>query len=76
MFEAVELGHEVDKAEYDAALPELRTRLLEAQAQLESAGFPVIVLVNGPDAAGKSETTNVLHEWLDARYLISEEVGS
>jgi polyphosphate:AMP phosphotransferase len=72
MFEAVELGHKVEKGDYDAALPELRTRLLKAQAQLESAGFPVIVLVNGADAAGKSETTNALHEWLDARYLISE----
>ena len=75
MFEAVELGHKIEKADYDAALPELRTRLLKAQAQLESAGFPVLVLINGADAAGKSETTNVLHEWLDARYLVSEAYG-
>lgn len=72
MFEAAELGQKVDKQEYEAALPELRTRLLQAQAQLENARFPVIVLINGPDAAGKSETTNVLHEWLDARFLFSE----
>lgn len=75
MFEAAELGHTVEKDDYDAAVPELRTRLLKAQAQLESAGFPVIVLVNGAAAAGKSETTNVLHEWLDARYLVSEAYG-
>jgi AMP-polyphosphate phosphotransferase len=72
MFEAVELGQKVSKQEYDAALPELRTRLLKAQAMLEGAGFPLIVLINGVDAAGKSETTNTLHEWLDARYLVSE----
>ncbi|HWO08691.1 MAG TPA: polyphosphate:AMP phosphotransferase [Polyangiaceae bacterium] len=72
MFDAVELGQKLSKQEYEAALPELRTRLLKAQAQLEGAGFPVIVLINGADAAGKSETTNVLHEWLDARYLVSE----
>jgi AMP-polyphosphate phosphotransferase len=75
MFDAVESGEKVDKYAYDAALPALRTRLLQAQAQLESAGFPVIVLINGADAAGKSETTNVLHEWLDARYLVSEAYG-
>lgn len=72
MFEAVELGQTISKEEYDAVVPELRTRLLKAQARLEEARFPVIVLINGLDAAGKSETTNVLHEWLDARYLISE----
>lgn len=72
MFDAVELGRKIPKDEYEAALPELRTRLLKAQALLENAGFPVIVLLNGGDAAGKSETTNVLHEWLDARYLSTE----
>jgi polyphosphate:AMP phosphotransferase len=72
MFEAAELGQKVTKHEYEAELPELRTRLLKAQALLEAAGFPVIVLINGADAAGKSETTNVLHEWLDARYLVTE----
>ncbi len=72
MFDAVELGQKISKQDYEAALPDLRTRLLKAQALLETAGFPVIVLVNGADGAGKSETTNVLHEWLDARYLVSE----
>jgi AMP-polyphosphate phosphotransferase len=72
MFDAVELGRKTSKAEYEGALRELRTRLLKAQALLEKAGFPVIVLINGADGAGKSETTNVLHEWLDARYLVSE----
>ena len=72
MFDAVELGRKISKEDYEAELPELRTRLLKAQALLEKAGFPVIVLINGADGAGKSETTNVLHEWLDARYLVSE----
>ena len=34
MFDAVELGQKLSKQEYEAALPELRTRLLKAQAQL------------------------------------------
>lgn len=72
MFEAALLGQKVSKQEFEAALPALRTRLLKAQAALEAAGFPVIVLLNGVDGAGKSETANALHEWLDARYLVSE----
>jgi polyphosphate:AMP phosphotransferase len=72
MFEAAELGQVISKQEFEAALPDLRTRLLKAQAALERAGFPVIVLLNGVDGAGKSETANTLHEWLDARYLVSE----
>jgi polyphosphate kinase 2 (PPK2 family) len=72
MFDAVELGRKLSKADYEAELPELRTRLLEAQALLDKAGSPVIVLINGADGAGKSETANVLHGWLDARYLVSE----
>ncbi len=72
MFDAVELGRKISKDDYEAQLPELRTRLLKAQALLERAGFPVIVLINGADGAGKSDATNMLHEWLDARYLVSE----
>jgi polyphosphate:AMP phosphotransferase len=72
MFEAAELGRVCSKSEYAQAVPGIRTRLLKAQALLEHAPFPVIVLINGVDGAGKRETTNLLHEWLDARYLASE----
>jgi polyphosphate:AMP phosphotransferase len=72
MFETAELGRVCSKQEYEAKVPEIRTRLLKAQTLLEQARFPVIVLINGADGAGKRETTNLLHEWLDARYLVSE----
>jgi polyphosphate:AMP phosphotransferase len=75
MFETVELGRKCSKAEYEAAVPDLRTRLLQAQAKLEAARFPVIVLINGVDRAGKRETTNLLNEWFDARYLKNEVYG-
>ena len=32
MFETAELGRKMTKADYEAALPDLRTRLLKAQA--------------------------------------------
>lgn len=72
MLKAAELGRTLSKEQYDAALPGLRAALLDAQARLRSAGFSVVVLINGPDAAGKSEAVNALHEWLDARFLVSE----
>lgn len=70
MFETAELGRALTKDEYEAALPELRTRLLKAQSALENAGFSVVVLLNG--VGGMAETNNRLHEWLDARYLQTE----
>jgi AMP-polyphosphate phosphotransferase len=70
MFEVAELGRKISKDEYEASLPALRTALLKAQARLEGAGFSVVVLVNG--VGGRGETTNVLNEWLDTRYLVTE----
>jgi polyphosphate:AMP phosphotransferase len=72
MLKSAELGRALSKQDYDGALGELRTSLLKAQAELEHAKFPVIILINGADGAGKSETLNVLHEWFDARYLRTE----
>ncbi len=71
MLKAVELGRSLSKEQCDAVLPDLRAALLDAQARLRKAGFSVVVLVNGVDASGKSETVNALHEWLDARFLVS-----
>lgn len=72
MLKAAELGRELTKEDYEAAVGELRTSLLKVQAELASAKFPVIVLINGADGAGKSETLNILNEWFDARYLRTE----
>jgi AMP-polyphosphate phosphotransferase len=69
MFETAELGRSLTKAEYAAREPALRTELLELQDRLKSAPFSVLILVNGVDGAGKGETVNLLHEWMDPRYL-------
>jgi polyphosphate:AMP phosphotransferase len=69
MFEAAEAGQELEKDEYQKRAPELRTRLLGLQQRLLGADFPVIVLVNGVDGAGKGETVNLLLEWMDARWV-------
>ncbi|NOX09598.1 MAG: polyphosphate:AMP phosphotransferase [Gammaproteobacteria bacterium] len=75
MFEVAELTHKVNKADYQAQLPALRTALLEAQAALKDVDFPVIILISGVDGAGKGETVNILNEWMDPRYIRAFSFG-
>jgi polyphosphate:AMP phosphotransferase len=71
MFESAELGHKVDKATYKEAEPKLREALLNAQYDLHQSGtFAVLLIVAGPEGAGRSEMVNVLKEWLDPRHLV------
>lgn len=77
MFESAEIGHKVRREDYHREEPELRAALLDAQYRLlEQARFPVIVLVNGVDGAGKGETVNLLNEWMDPRHIRTEAFGA
>lgn len=70
MFETAELGRKLAKANYDERVPGLRTELLRAQNELyRDAPFSVVIVIAGVDGAGKGDTVNTLHEWMDARYL-------
>jgi polyphosphate:AMP phosphotransferase len=70
MFESAELGHKIDKATYERAVPALREALLNAQYDLaEAARFPVVIVIGGVDGAGKGETVNLLNEWMDPRHI-------
>lgn len=76
MFESAEIGHTVDRASFRAREPQLRAELLTAQYDsLAQARFPVVVLVNGVDGAGKGETVNLLNEWMDPRHIRTEAFG-
>jgi polyphosphate:AMP phosphotransferase len=75
MFETAELGRQVSKEEFDAQEPALRMQLLELQEQLKQAPFTVLILIGGVDGAGKGETVNLLHEWMDARYIETHAFG-
>ncbi len=76
MFESAELGHKIDDASYKKRAAKLRADLLDAQyAVLEAARFPVVVLINGVDGAGKGETVNLLAEWMDPRHIRSVAFG-
>lgn len=70
MFESAELGHHIGKAEFEALVPGLRADLLDAQYDLGQAKhFPVIILVEGIEGAGKSEAVNLLNAWMDPRHI-------
>ena len=75
MFDTAELGRSVSKEDYVKQSEALCLDLLETQFKLKNAPFPVIVLFAGVDGAGKSETINLLHEWLDPRWLIARAYG-
>ena len=67
MFEVAELGQTTSKAEFKAALEQLRPRLLSLGQSLRASKRGVIVLIGGVEGAGKSEVVNRLTEWLDPR---------
>jgi AMP-polyphosphate phosphotransferase len=76
MFEASELGLTLDKEEYQAIVPDLRVDLLNAQFELKSADFPVFVVLSGDDRVATSELANLLHEWMDSRYIKTYAPGA
>ena len=72
MFESADLKHKVDKAAYLREAPSLRRALLEAQYRLKENGqFPVLIVIAGVEGAGKSETVNLLNEWMDPRHIVT-----
>ena len=72
MFESAELGHKIDKASYDETVPVLRADLLDAQYDVGALKkFPVLILINGVEGAGKGETVNILNAWMDPRHILT-----
>ena len=70
MFDSAELDHRVSKEEYRREEPKLREALLAAQFELkDNPRFPVLILIAGVEGAGKSETVNLLAEWMDPRFI-------
>ncbi len=68
MLEVSEVGNKITKADYNAAIPELRVGLINAQYDLRNADFPVIIWVAGDDRLGANALVNRLNEWMDSRY--------
>jgi polyphosphate kinase 2 (PPK2 family) len=76
MFRTAELGRTVAKDAFHEAVPGLRAELLDVQQTLlRDPSFSVIIVFGGVDGAGKSETINLLNEWLDPRWLLTRAYG-
>lgn len=69
MFETAELGHKISKKDFKKQEPFLRVGLLTVQYELRESAFPVIIVLGGTDQLGCTEVSNLLHEWMDPRYL-------
>jgi polyphosphate:AMP phosphotransferase len=70
MFESLDIEQRIDKVQFDAAEPELREQLIEAQLSfLEAEQAPIIVILSGMDVIGRSECGKQLLSWLDARHV-------
>ncbi len=57
------------------ALPDLRVDLINAQYELQSAGFPVILLIGADDRLAADKLIDTLNEWMDARYIDTRWFG-
>ena len=70
MFESAKMAHTLDKAAFKAIEPSLREELLNLQFQLiDQNRRSLLVLIHGPDGAGKGAVLNRLYDWLDIRKL-------
>jgi polyphosphate kinase 2 (PPK2 family) len=72
MFKTAELGQKVGKREFKQRELILRQNLLALQQRLRSEGQVSVLLdFAGVRGAGKSTSTNLLNEWMDARWIVT-----
>jgi len=70
MFEYAESDPALPEKEAKAIIRNLRAELLNAQYRfLERQSRSLLILVGGIDGAGKGDTINLLHEWMDPRHI-------
>jgi polyphosphate:AMP phosphotransferase len=75
MFETAELGQKIDKRTYKDLAPVVRAALLEAQRKMAEANFSMLLIIDGIEGAGKSETVDLLLEWLDVHGVQTHALG-
>lgn len=69
MFETLEVGKQIRPADFNELQRALREKLLLAQLDLAERDYPVIIVVAGPDGAGKGSLVQQLNEWMDPRWI-------
>lgn len=76
MFEHVDLNKELDQEEYDRVVPELKDRFGQLQREARDAGMPIIVIFEGWDTVGLSETVNKFILPLDPRGFLVHPISA
>jgi len=76
MFEGVELGRKLSKADYEAEVPRLREQLLTLQGRLQDSDRSVVIVIAGAEGSGKGEVVNTLAEWMDTRGIAVYGMGA
>ena len=72
MFESTALRSTMSKEEYKKRVPELRESLLRVQQDLRTTGrSSALIVLAGVDAAGRSESANLLNQWMDPRWIVT-----
>lgn len=69
MLEKVDLTADVKSEAYDELLPRLSLELRRLQWEARQAGLPVILILEGFEAAGMDDSVQVLMEALDPRHV-------
>lgn len=70
MFELAESDPALSDGEAKPLIESLRTQLLRAQSKLlERKDRALLVLIGGIDGAGKGDTINLLHDWMDGHHI-------
>jgi AMP-polyphosphate phosphotransferase len=67
MAKSVTKRTKLPKKDYESLVPVLREQLINLQVQLQTAPFPVLLVIAGVEATGKGEVINTLNGWLDPR---------
>ena len=67
MLELIDLGKRLSKETCDQVFPEMERQLGECQRAARAAGVPVVIVLEGWDAAGKGTIINRLTQVLDPR---------
>jgi polyphosphate:AMP phosphotransferase len=75
MLEASEAGNTLSKEAFNEVVPQLRVDLVNAQYDLKTADFGVVLLIGGDDRLAGNAVVNRLNEWLDARYMQTIVLG-
>ncbi|HEX6886631.1 MAG TPA: polyphosphate:AMP phosphotransferase [Candidatus Nanopelagicales bacterium] len=75
MLKAAEVGNSLSKAEFKEVVPQLRVDLVNAQYDLRSADFGVLLFVAGDDRIAGNEVVNRINEWMDARFIQTHVMG-